>query len=223
MVRFEDVLEQFSKQDLKKELQKIREIPGLENLQIEPVSRNGDLVDVIEQISEKEDVELAVMGTKGSNILKELLTGSDTDRFIRMSQNPLLVIPESTDFEKPEKIVYATNLEESQNVEEFKKLVGIVKLFGSKLLVLHVYKDKQPPVAWFEERIKSEAEGINISFHYKQNTNVAAGISEFVNQNDADLLVMIEQKVSLLTKLFRQSVMDKLASSASLPLLIIHN
>ena len=222
LVRFEDVLEQYSKQDLKKEYQKILENPGLDKLDIELVSKNGDLVDMIELINREQSVELVVMGTKGSNILKELLLGSDTDRFIRMSQNPLLVIPESVEFKKPEKIVFATNLEESENTEEFRKLVGIVRLLDSELLVLHVYKDKQPPVAYFEERMKTESNGLPVSFHYIQNNNIAAGISEFVLQNNADLLAMIDEKVSLLTKLFRQSVMDILASSASQPLLIIH-
>jgi len=222
LVKFEDVLEQFSLQDLRKEYNHILEIPGMDELDIELVSRHGDLVDVIEVINHEQSVEMAVMGTKGSNIMKELLLGSDTDRFVRMSRNPLLVIPENIEFKKPDKIVYACFLTESDNTAEFEKLASIVKLFNAELMVLHVYKDEQPPVAYFEERSKSIANGINISFHYVQNTNVAAGISEFVKEQNAGLLALIDKRVGLLTKLFRQSVMDKFASSASQPLLIIH-
>ncbi len=220
MVRFEDVLEQYSMQDLKKEYQKILETPGLNKLDIELVSRHGDLVDVIEVINHEQPVEMAVMGTKGSNIMKELLLGSDTDRFVRMSQNPLLVIPENVDFKKPEKVVYACFLTESDNTKEFAKLVSIVRLFEAELMVLHVYKEEQPPVAYFEERIQSEANGLNLSFHYVQNASVAAGISEFVIEQNAGLLALIDKKVGLLTKLFRQSVMDFVRMSQN-PLLVI--
>lgn len=222
MVKFDDVLEQYSKQDLAIEYKKIIETQGLDKLDIELLSRQGDLVDIVERINIDQSVDLIVMGTKGTNILRELLLGSETDRLVRLSRNPVLVIPESVDFLKPKKVVFATELKECRNKEEFEKLTDIIRSFNAELLVLNVYKDVQPPVAFFEERMKKSLTGIKHSFHYLKDDDVAKGITNFVHQNNVGLLSMVDRKVNLLSKLFRHSVTNKLASSAEIPLLIIH-
>lgn len=222
MVRFEDVLEQYSKQDLKSEMQKIHDIPELQNLDIETRSVYGDLVDVVEKINNEKGVDLIVMGTKGSNLVRELLMGSDTDRLIRLSKTPVLVIPESIEFNKPDKIVFATNLKECKNKEEFRKLIGIIKSFNAELLILNVYKENKPTVPFFESRIEDELEDIKRSFSYVHNPDIAEGITEFAKNNNAQLLTIIDHKANILSQLFKHRVKYKLTHSAELPLLIIH-
>ena len=222
MVRFEDILAQYSIQDLKNELQKIQKIPELQNLSIETLSEYGDLVDVVEKINKEKGIDLIVMGTKGSNLIRELLLGSDTDRLIRLSRNPVLVIPESIEFKKPEKIVFATQLKECKNKEEFRKLIEIIKSFDAELLILNVYKDTKPATDDFENRMKRELSGVKHTFFYVRNFDIADGISGFVKLNKAQLLAIIDHKASILSKLFSHSVKYKLTLSAELPLLIIH-
>lgn len=222
MVRFEDVLGEYSRQDLQVELQNIREIPQLADLNIQTHSEYGDLVDVVEKINKRKGIDLIVMGTKGSNLLKELLLGSDTDRLIRLSKNPVLVIPESIEFKKPEKIVFATQLEECKNKEEFRKLIEIIKSFDAELLVLNVYKDTKPVADDFENKMKKELTGVRHTFFYVRNYDIADGISGFVKMNKAQLLAIIDDKASILSKLFRHSVKYKLTLSAEMPMLIIH-
>lgn len=222
MVRFEDVLAQYSQHDLKRELHKIQEIPELKKLNIITHSEYGDLVDVVEKINREKGVDLIVMGTKGSNLLKELLLGSDTDRLIRLSKNPILVIPESIEFKRPEKIVFATHLRECRNKAEFRKLVGIIKSFDAELLILNVYTDTKPEANEFENKLEKELEGIKHTFFYVRNLDIADGISGFVKINKAQLLSIIDNKASLLSQLFRHSVKYILTINADMPLLIIH-
>ena len=222
MVRFDDILEKFSLEDLNAEYNYFKELPGAEKLNMELSSQKGDLVDAIEHISTKQSIDLIVMGTKGSNLLRELLLGSETDRLVRLSKNPVLVIPESIEFTKPERIVFATSIKECKNKEEFKKLTGIIRSFNAEFMILNVYKDDKPPVAYFEERIKNELKGMAYSFHYVQNDDIAEGITDFMQQNNVELLSLIDRKINLLSKLFRHRVTSKLISNAEVPLLIIH-
>lgn len=222
MVRFDDVLMNYSKQDLKKELLTINKRLHRDDREIDLISMRGDLVDAVEKIALEQDLDLIVMGTKGSNILKELLLGSDTDRLVRLSKTPVLVIPESVDFMKPEKVVFATELEECKNPDQLKKLIKIIKEFKAELLVLNVYQYDIPPAALFEIRMSEKLVGIKHSFHYIQSLDVAEGISNFVSQNGAGLLSLVDHKTHLLGKLFHHSITSKFANSAELPLLIIH-
>lgn len=222
MVRFEDVLAQYSKQDLQNELLKIKEIPELKDLNIITHSEYGDLVDVVEKFNVEREIDLIVMGTKGSNLLKELLLGSDTDRLIRLSKNPVLVIPENIEFIKPEKIVFATQIKECRNKEEFRKLIGIIKSFNAELLILNVYVDTKPEANEFEDKMKKELEDVKHTFFYVRNMDIADGISGFVKMNKAQVLAIIDNKATLLSQLFRHSVKYILTMNAEMPLLIIH-
>jgi len=222
MVRFEDVLEQYSKQDLQTELKFIKSVTGLEKLNIETLSAYGDLVDVVEKIENDEGIDLIIMGTKGANLIRELLMASDTDRLIRLSKTPVLVIPESIEFKKPDKIVFATQGEECKNKEEFRKLIGIIKSFNSELLILNVYKEKKPILPFFESKMIKELSDIRYTFSYVQNRDIAEGITEFAKNNKAQLLTIIDDKASILSQLFKHSVKFELTHNAELPLLIIH-
>jgi hypothetical protein len=222
MVDFIEILGQYSKDDLEREIQIINRDPELQKLRVKPRSEYGDLVDVIERINKEKGIDLIVMGTKGSNLLKELLLASNTDRLIRLTKSPVLVIPESIEFKKPDKIVFATDLEECKNKMEFSKLIEIIKWFDAELLILNVYKENKPTVPFFESRMEKELKNIKHSFAYVKNPDIAEGISEFTKRNNAQLLAIIDHKANVLSQLFRYSVKYKLTQSAELPLLIIH-
>ena len=222
MLNYEEVLSRFSVQDLQSEYKYIQQLPGAEKLGIELLSKQGDLVDVVEKLNSEQAIDLIVMGTKGSNPFKELLLESDLDRLVRLSQYPVLVIPENTVFKYPQKVVFATRVTECKSEKQFRMLAEIVKSFGSELLILNIYQGTKPPVAYFEEKLTELLSEVKHSFYYEHNSDVAKGITEFVKQNDAGLLAFIDDRASLIGKLFSNSVTNKISSSGEIPLLIIH-
>ncbi len=222
MLNYEEVLSRFSNQDLQEEYKNILNLPGAKKLNIELLSRQGDLVDVVEKLNTERPVDLIVMGTKGANPFKELLLESDLDRLVRLSQYPVLVIPENAEFQHPEKVVFATKVTECKAEKQFRMLANIIKSLGSELYILNIYKDAKPPTAYFEEKLSGMLSDVHHSFHYKENSDVAEGITEFVRENNAGLLAFIDERASLIGKLFSNSVTNKISSSGEIPLLIIH-
>ena len=223
LLKIDDILEQYSLQDLKKEKQQIDKGVGLEKLDIDLISGKGDLVKVINQLNEKRPIDLIVLGSKGSNILKQLILGSNTDKVVRLSRCPVLVIPENIDFKKPKKIVFATDLKDCRFEKHFERLAKIIRFFGAELLILNVYKETKPDGQIFEELINIYLKDILHSFHYVQNNDAANGISSFLAENQADMLALIERPGNLLIKMFRHSVTNQLALSAEMPLLVFHS
>ena len=222
MLNYEEVLARFSRQDLQLEYEYIKKISGAKNLKIDLQSHHGDLVDVVEKLNFEQPIDLIVMGTKGANPFKELLMESDLDRLVRLSQYPVLVIPENAAFEFPKKVVLATHVSECKSEKQFRMLAEIIKSFGSELCVLNIYKDEKPPVAYFEEKLSELLSGVKHSFHYEENNDIAKGIIGFARQNNAGLLAFIDERASLIGKLFSNSVTNKISSSGEIPLLIIH-
>lgn len=223
LLKLDDILEQYSLQDLKQEKKFIDEIPELSSLDIDLISGNGDLAKVIDQLDEKRPIDLIVLGTKGSNVLKQLVLGSNTSRVVRLSKTPVLLIPESINFTRPKKIVFATDLRECRFEKYFERLMKIIQFFGAELLILNVYKKDKANVEIFEELMNIHLKEIPHSFHYLQHADPATGITEFLIAQQADMLALIERPGNLMVKLFRQSVSNQLALSSERPVLIFHS
>ena len=223
LLKVDDILEQYAQQDLKREKKMIDKIPGLSKLDIDLITGQGDLLKVINQLDEKRPIDLIVLGSKGSSILKQLILGSNTSRVVRLAKTPVLVIPESIDFKKPEKIVFATDLKECRFEKHFERLVKIIRFFGAELFILNVYRETKPDVRLFEEMMNLYLKNIPHSFHYLQNDDPAIGITNFLTEHQANMLALIERPGNLLVKLFRNSVTNQLALSAEIPLLIFHS
>jgi len=223
LLKIDDILEQYSLQDLKREKHLIDQIDGLDKLDIDLISGKGDLVKVINQLNEKRPIDLIVLGSKGSNNLKQLILGSNTDRVVRLSKCPVLVIPENIDFKAPTKIVFATDLKDCRFEKHFERLTKIIRFFGSELLILNVYKETKPDGQLFEELMDIHLKDIPHTFHFIQNNDPAKGINNFITEKQADMLALIERPGNLLVKLFHHSVTNQLALSAEMPLLVFHS
>jgi nucleotide-binding universal stress UspA family protein len=223
MINLDEYLAEISMNDLKKQAGILAELLHIEERDIDVISRKGDIVDVVNELAESETPELIVMGTKGSNLLRELLIGSTTGRILRQIKLPTLVVPETIALKNPDRIVFATDLNECRNEDDFEKLTNLVRRFMSEFLILHIYKVEKPDVSKYEKCMEQYLNGINYSFHYKQHVDVETGILEFVSLMKAGLLAMIGRKDDLLLSLFKHSVTQGITQQAEVPMLIIHD
>lgn len=221
LVNFEDHLQTLSMIDLEAQHHRLLKLfPFLEN-KLEIVSRRGDIAAVVNAYSEENPTELVVLGTKGSNVIREVLV-STTGRIVRQVHAPVLLIPESQAFKQPERIVFASDMTTCRNEQDFEKLTDIVRTFMAEFIILHIYKDERPESDEFEECMMKYLDGINYSFQYKQHVNVAEGINEFAHNMKVGLLALILRDSGLLANLFKHTITRKIAQKANLPLLIFH-
>lgn len=222
MINLEETLEEISRIDLKKQQFSLNRLFSDINLNILTHSEKGEVVSVVNRVSATYDPELVVLGTKGSNLVREILVGSTTGRILRKVKAPVLMIPESVRFDRPEKIVFITDLEVCENESEFKKLTDIARVFMSEFIVLHINKDEKPDYQLFEACMEKYLEGINYSFVYQQHVNPVQGISEYAHNINADMLALILKDSRLLANILKYHVNSKLTQKAELPMLILH-
>ena len=88
---------------------------------------------VIEE-SEKLEVDLIVMGSQGATGLKEMLVGSNTEKVVRLSNIPVLVIKEDIDEFDIKDIVFASDFS-----DESKKTFPKVLEFRDLLMLNYIY------------------------------------------------------------------------------------
>ena len=83
------------KLELEKIIEKYEEELDIEpgKIKIETLTMEGNAADVILKISEEKDVDLVVMASSGKHMIDRFLLGSVTEKTVRHSKVPVLVIP----------------------------------------------------------------------------------------------------------------------------------
>lgn len=86
---------------------------------------------------EKGDVEMVLMGTKGSSGFDEMLVGSNTEKIVRFASVPVLAIRKSPKLSSIKKIVFPNRLGLNQT-ELVKRVVDLQKFFNAHLYVVWI-------------------------------------------------------------------------------------
>lgn len=189
----------------------------------------GFAVDEISAFSKKNAVDMIIMGTKGASGIHEVFLGSNAAAVIEKASCPVLIIPDNAKFKNIEKIVFATNFQDS-DFQSISFLAEMASLFNSEILIVHivqltpVQKNKEDLPQWFKEELKKKVkvEYGKISFHVLTGGNVNDELENFMVKNNVDLLSLSMRKRTLFSKLFDRSLTKKMAYHTHTPLLAFH-
>lgn len=134
--------------------------------------------------------DLIIMGTKGAAGLKRIFMGSVTTSVIETAHCPVLAIPASFNVRYVEKVGLAT---EMANVEkEAAKAVEFARIFNARLDLFHV-SVRQPDGEKLVGELKAATGYDNITFTEVVpdiEGDVSGGLSDYVEKNRPDVLVM---------------------------------
>lgn len=98
ITKSEMILEEESKkvtEHVESIIKNLEEEKGIDasDIKLTPTTLEGNAADVILKLSEKEDVDLIVIASSGKHMLDRFLLGSVTEKTVRHSKVPILVIP----------------------------------------------------------------------------------------------------------------------------------
>jgi nucleotide-binding universal stress UspA family protein len=178
----------------------------------------------IQKYAEKIDADLIIMGSKGHSIFEEVMIGSNTEKVVRSSKRPVIVVKRDVKKFKLKNLVFASNFKE-ENKEVFGKFVHFANIFESKI---HLLKINTPAnfqtTSQTNEKVKNFITDFNLQ-NYKINVfsdiSVEKGILNFSKEINADLIALSTHGRSGLAHLFTGSVTKKLSKKALKPMLTI--
>jgi nucleotide-binding universal stress UspA family protein len=220
IMQVKEELAQESMKGLKNELQLLhRRFP---NARVELASRFGSLIDVVRQEIADYLPDLIVMGCRGETALENFLLGSNAYEVIKNIDAPILVVPKHAKFKKPDKIVFATDLNDIKVDEVVEPLRDLAHQFHAALLFVNVLEDEYVNRLDAEEKIASHFPGIDLSFNFIEGDNISKGINKFMDENEADIVTMIRHNVSFFDRLFHPSITKQMVLHPDHPMLILH-
>ena len=200
--------------------EEFKNLPFFEGLVVDDSVQFHKAYDGIIEESKKKNADLIVMGSKGASGLEEMLVGSNTEKVVRNSEIPVLVVKKDVDNFKVENIVFASNFK-FDNRKAFQKILDFSSLFNARLHLLKINTIQN------FETTKESSDAIrnfindfdlgDYTLNIYNDISVESGILNFSKLIDADIIALNTHGRRGLAHLFNGSIGEDLANHAKLP------
>lgn len=199
-----------------------------QNYTFHSISDYDVFTDAINQVIELKNIDLIVMGTDGATGAKEAIFGSHTLRVIRQVNCPLLVIPVTTIFAQPEKLLFTLDYN-----HQFEKgaLQPFLEILGTRKISIEVIKmclEDDSEINGNSVRqqelseIKSFFQNYETTIHCVKDVSTAEAINSVVQVLKIDINVIPVKREEFIKRLLFGSAISKIIYTTKVPLFIIH-
>lgn len=208
---------------LEKTLADIKNIYPNQNHQFKTLSSFNILTDEIQEVTEREGIDIIAMGTQGATGAKEIFLGTRTVHVIKKAKIPVLAIPSGYTFKEIETIVFPTEYTTPYNMETLSFLTNMSKMLKAKLIVLNVKEAYELTEEQKEHRqiLDVSLNSIDHSFEQVKGELMPNALHDYMKKNRIELLVIMNRKHSFLERLITKSTVDSIGYHSSIPFLVI--
>ncbi|WP_276378680.1 universal stress protein [Flavobacterium sp. H4147] len=205
-------------------LDKVSNSDFLDGIPVTEIVKMDKPIHGITQVSKEQDVDLIVMGSHGSTGIDELLIGSNTEKVVRNSDIPVLIIKKEIPNFEIKNIVFASDFSE-ETKKPFQKLLKFTKSFDAKLhLVTICTPNSFKPTHIINKAVKEFTDDFNLTnfeTHIYNDTNIEKGILNFSNSINADAIGMCTHGRTGFAHFFNGSISEGLVNHAIRPVITL--
>ncbi len=196
-----------------------------ESITIDVQTDSRSILKAIEDFTETDQVELVVMGIRGSGDTGTNSVGRIPANLITRHEISLLIIPSTAPLQPLRKLMLACEMKDIASRIPAEELKDIVKKLDAALYIVNInqYEEKEN-----EEFLKEQAElhqlldEVNPQFNYLDDKDIIDGLMAYSDEHEIDLMIGVPRKKGFLELLFQESSSKKLAIKATKPLLLLH-
>jgi nucleotide-binding universal stress UspA family protein len=189
------------------------------------VSVFGSLVDEANDIADKENIDVLVMGTQGETNDRDISFGSNTLQVIKYVKCPVLAVPSKYHDLHPKNILFPTDYQLPYQRRELKLISTLAKCYVTTINFLYV--SKFDTLSFRQEDNKSFIESSmteNVTtFLQVKGADHAAVINNFIEDKNIDMLVMVNTRHSYLENILETSTIQKIGLKIQIPFLVLQN
>jgi nucleotide-binding universal stress UspA family protein len=203
-------------------LQKIKEQLYLNGISINISVQFDRAFSGILSFNKKNEIDLIIMGSHGTSGIEEVLIGSNTEKVVRLSEIPVLVIKKNIRDFKFNNFVFASDFSE-ETEKAFKKMMAFAKIFNANLhLVMICSPNSFKTTKMFAEIMKKFIAAVEIensATHLYNDVNIENGIINFTNSINADLIGLCTHGRTGFSHFFNGSVSEDLVNHTVKPVM----
>jgi nucleotide-binding universal stress UspA family protein len=201
---------------------KFKQLPFFKGLRvIESIQFQHAFSGIISE-SEKNMIDLIVMGSQGASGLQEMFIGSNTEKVVRRSKVPVLVIKKGVDDFVVKDMIFASDFNK-ESKSTFHRVISFAELFDAKIHLLYINtihnfnttKNIESRMANFMDDFDFD----NYTTNIYNDISIEKGILSYARDIDADLIALNTHGRSGLSQLFNGSIGQELANHALRPVI----
>ncbi len=200
----------------------------LKGIKIHETVQNYKIFSEINQAAHEHDVDLIVMGSHGvSGFTEEVFIGSNTEKVVRTSDIPVLVIKGPGVNFKMEEVVFACDFK-IENVRPYRNAMNLFNAMGANVHLLYVnlpgerFRNSEQ----MEEKVKDflfKADAGNLDMHdkvvYYSDYSVESGVFNYSNKIGANIIAIPTHGRRGLAHFFNGSIGEDIANHANKPVM----
>jgi nucleotide-binding universal stress UspA family protein len=200
----------------------------LEGVKITPIIKHLKVFSEVNDVAKQHDADIIVMGSHGANGFEEMFVGSNTERVVRSSEIPVLVVKSNVTNINFDVIALACDFSE-ESIESYHHTMAMFQDIVSKIYLVHV----NLPNEKFSSTAQLEKMAVNFftkadkhlrsleNVRYVSDYTVDDGIVNFSNKNNVDLIVMPTHGRKGLARFFKGSVGEEVVNHSPIPVLTL--
>ncbi len=120
-----------------KRFKEFLDTPWLEGVTVTPIIKHYKVFSEVNEVAEEHGADLIVMGSHGSDGLKEIFVGSNAERVVRNAEIPVVVVKgEVKDF-KVERFAFACDFKD-ESLLAFQKAKDFAKMLSAQLELVYI-------------------------------------------------------------------------------------
>jgi nucleotide-binding universal stress UspA family protein len=206
------------------ELHKLAEDHGLDHDKIIFLFEEGPLIDTLKKITDRERIEMIVMGTLGASGLRQQFMGTNTVAVIKNTHVPVLCVPADLEQMDINKIAFTT-LFRDKDRESLRKILDMANVFGAHVYCTHIVQDGKSPadILQYSAEWRKSFDKNSMDFVFlEKGGSLEETIRDFVHQNKIDLLTIVKRSRGFFDRLISASLSNTLAFHSKTPILVFH-
>ena len=191
-------------------------------IEIHEAIGHDEIYNDVNRTVEEKSIDLIVMGSHGANGFKELFIGSNTEKVVRTSKVPVLVIKNEHEKLEINDFVFATDFGEESRWS-FNEAQKFAKAVNAKMHLLYVntpagFKTSEDAIDLMQNFVKGMgAENYTLNIHNA--FSVEKGILQFTKMKNAQLIGMSTHGRKGLSHFFNGSISEDLVNHANMPVI----
>ena len=200
----------------------------LKDVSIVPIVKHFKVFSEVSKVAQENDVDLIVMGSHGSSGFSEIFVGSNTQKVVRHSEIPVLVIkskPSAVDYKN---VVFASDFSD-EAVKPYINASNLLQSFNSNIHLLNVnvpgerFKSSTEMEQTMTEFLIKADGNLNRmnAVNYVSDISVERGILSFAKKINADLIVIPTHGRKGLAQFFEGSISEDVANHSHLPVMTL--
>ncbi|MBC2838650.1 universal stress protein [Robiginitalea sp. SC105] len=196
--------------------------PYLKDVKITPVIKHYKVFSEVNEVVKQHNADLIVMGSHGSDGLKELFFGSNAEKVVRNAEVPVLVVKKDRPDFQVDTFVFACDFRE-ESLEVFQKAQEIAGMFGASFrpVYINIPGDSFMSTGEINRQIAKFLDKANAGLEVDiyNDYSVERGVLAYCEALGADLIGVPTHGRRGLSHFFMGSIGEDIANHSSIPVL----